>query len=143
MFAFSSLIACNVFSWYLSSISTFIQKRVPFKFYNWKSNFFCFRLYFFNCINAFSITQFLSQCMHSGLENEINILEKIVFTPFQKVLKHVDFTFFRNKRFALNEMFQRYASKFAIFYAKENVCIFFCFSFLSQIEKWKKTTQCS
>ena len=74
--------------------------------------------------------------MHSGLKNDIDILEKIFFTPFQKVLKHVDFTFFRNKRFALNEMFQRYASKFAIFYAKENVlCIFFCFPFLSQIEK--------
>ena len=36
---------------------------------------------------------------------------------------------FRNKRFALNEMFQRNSSKFTIFYVKENPCSFFRFSF--------------
>ena len=36
---------------------------------------------------------------------------------------------FINKRFALNEMFQRNTSKFAIFYVKENPCSFFHFSF--------------
>ena len=36
---------------------------------------------------------------------------------------------FRNKRFALNEMFQQNASKFAIFYVYENPCSFFRFSF--------------
>ena len=36
---------------------------------------------------------------------------------------------FINKRFALNEMFQRNASKFAIFYVSENPCSFFRFSF--------------
>ena len=35
---------------------------------------------------------------------------------------------FINKRFALNEMFQRNASKFAIYYVKENPCSFFRFS---------------
>ena len=81
--------------------------------------------------------------MNSGLKNKINILEKIVFTPFQKVSKHVDFSFFRNERFALNKMFQRYASKFAIFYAKENVCIFFVFHSFHRLKNEKKTTQCS
>ena len=36
---------------------------------------------------------------------------------------------FRNKRFALNEMFQRNTSKFAIFYVSLNPCSFFRFSF--------------
>ena len=36
---------------------------------------------------------------------------------------------FRNKRFALNEMFQQNASKFAIFYVYENPYSFFRFSF--------------
>ena len=36
---------------------------------------------------------------------------------------------FRYKRFALNEMFQRNASKFAIFYVQENPCSLFRFSF--------------
>ena len=36
---------------------------------------------------------------------------------------------FRNKRFVLNEMLQRNASKFAIFYVYENLPSFFHFSF--------------
>ena len=36
---------------------------------------------------------------------------------------------FRNKRFALNKMFQRNASKFSIFYVYENPRSFFRFSF--------------
>ena len=40
---------------------------------------------------------------------------------------------FRNKRFALNEMFQRNASKFAIFYVKEKPCSFFRFSFRASL----------
>ena len=39
------------------------------------------------------------------------------------------YSLFRNKMFALNEMFQRNASKFAIFYVKENPRSFFPFSF--------------
>ena len=38
-------------------------------------------------------------------------------------------TLFRKKMFALNEMFQQNASKFAIFYVSENTCSFFRFSF--------------
>ena len=41
----------------------------------------------------------------------------------------IAYTLFRNKRFALNELFQRNASKFAIFYIYENPCSFFRFSF--------------
>ena len=40
---------------------------------------------------------------------------------------------FRNKRFALNKMFQRNASKFAIFYVSENPCTFFRFSFRANL----------
>ena len=40
-------------------------------------------------------------------------------------------TLFRNKRFALNEMFQRNASKFAIFYVVyENHVVLFVFHFV-------------
>ena len=39
------------------------------------------------------------------------------------------YTLFRNKRFMLDEMFQRNASKFAIFLEYENPCSFFRFSF--------------
>ena len=40
-------------------------------------------------------------------------MKRVIFFPVQ----NINPTLFRNKRFALNEMFQRNASKFAIFYA--------------------------
>ena len=40
------------------------------------------------------------------------------------------YTLFRNKRFMLDEMFQRNASKFAIFLEYKNPCSFFVFHFM-------------
>ena len=48
-----------------------------------------------------------------SLEINVNsVLQKLLTSPYAQVYC----TLFINKRFALNEMFQRNASKFAIFY---------------------------
>ena len=49
---------------------------------------------------------------------------------FFAVLEHTDATLFRNKKFILNVMLKRNASKFAIFLEYENPCSFFIFHFV-------------
>ena len=49
-------------------------------------------------------------------------VSQISFLSFS--LGAAEVTLFRNKRFALNEMFQQNALKFAIFYVYENKCSF-------------------
>ena len=47
-----------------------------------------------------------------------------------------------NKRFVLNEMFQRNASKFAIFYVYENPGSFFRFSFCATLGFYVLPNEC-
>ena len=52
------------------------------------------------------------------VKSPLKSVEMMVWNHFRKKKKtdHHTYPLFRNKRFALNEMFQRNASKFAIFY---------------------------
>ena len=63
-----------------------------------------------------------------------HVLKKYIFLLVLTILNYCTkyltvYPLFRNKRFALNKMFQPNASKFAIFYVPETPCSFFRFSF--------------
>ena len=98
---------------------------------------FFFQHYYFLSFN--SKRHFISEVV--GTKNKIGILKYSYWKRIRS--KHfwyleaeksdntkMDIPLFRNKRFALNEMFQRTASKFPIFYVKENSRSFFVFHFV-------------
>ena len=69
-----------------------------------------------------------SSCSKKDFKTHYNVIRKYYDYEWCMEGKYVA-KLLGNKRFALNEMFQRNASKFAIIYVQENPRNFFCFVF--------------